>query len=331
MRFFVLNEGGRDGNMEFPDGAGIPGRPGHPPVNHHGYAACMRGAFVRKGSLVADGAAVLVLLRRGNLGGAARLVRWLKARGCFVLVACKEAGGHQVAELLGKPRCWRAFCDVCAAADGAVAGTPGLVPVHEAAGSPAAIFLPTPYPVGVPGWEVSVPLERRTGIMVGTREFDVPSRNHLAGVAVANRLAIATGCRLTVINTGGRADGRMLREVCVANPGLEIIDGRLDHGGYLRLTAAHRLVFQLDASAVPGQVAGDALLAGTPCIGGNSAIERLVFPCPPGRAGAVDLARRLLADDVCWNAFMESARRAAVEHISFEAVARRLAAFVARG
>ena len=38
---------------------------------------------------------------------------------------------------------------------------------------------------------------------------------------------------------------------------------------YLRVMAAHKIVFQLDTSFVPGQVAGDALICRLPCVGGN--------------------------------------------------------------
>ena len=41
--------------------------------------------------------------------------------------------------------------------------------------------------------------------------------------------------------------------------------------------ARHKIVLQADKSAVPGQVAGDALLCRMPCVGGDGAIDRLAF------------------------------------------------------
>jgi hypothetical protein len=331
VTFCVLNEGGRDANIDFPDGAGDPARGGHPPVNHHAYAACLRGSFVRDQRLVPDGAAVLILLRRGNLSRAASCARQLRGRGCGVFVALKEAGGHQVAALLASASRWRAFREACASSRGAVASTPELVPLFEAAGAPRVAFVPTPYPLGVPGWEVATPLGERHGILIGTREFGVPSRNHLAAVAAGNRLSMRRGCRLTVLNTDGRSGARILAEFRAANPLLEVVEERLPHRAYLEMTSRHRLVLQFDASAVPGQVAGDALLAGTPCIGGDSAIERLVFTCPGSRSGVLELADHLLSDDAWWTSHMAAARSAAAAALSFEAVGLRLGEFLQGG
>src|SRR5213078_2267042 len=41
-------------------------------------------------------------------------------------------------------------------------------------------FVPTPYPVEDENWNWA--MENRSGIFVGTREFAVPSRNHLAAL-----------------------------------------------------------------------------------------------------------------------------------------------------
>ena len=76
--------------------------------------------------------------------------------------------------------------------------------------------------------------------------------------------------------------------------------------------ARHRIVFQLDRSAVPGQVAGDALLCGLPCVGGDGAIDRLVFPELCGTTLAVESAvnatKRLLRDDEYYAETLSRAR-----------------------
>jgi hypothetical protein len=84
--------------------------------------------------------------------------------------------------------------------------------------------------------------------------------------------------------------------------------------------AACRLVFQRDASAVPGQVAGDALLCRMPCVGGNSAVEQLTF------TGEGNL-ERLLRDDSAWEAAVEDSQAQASAKLSYSVVARQLEAF----
>ena len=96
--------------------------------------------------------------------------------------------------------------------------------------------------------------------------------------------------------------------------------------------ARHRLVFQLDRSAVPGQVAGDALLCRIPCVGGDGAVERLAFENLNGLgrdpAELAALAGSLLADDEAYAAEIEKSRAAALEKLSFSAVAAELQKFL---
>ncbi len=100
---------------------------------------------------------------------------------------------------------------------------------------------------------------------------------------------------------------------------------------YLRVVAAHKIVFQLDTSFVPGQVAGDALLCRLPCVGGNGAIERLAFPelCGDGRSlGALlEIAESLLRDGARYEAAIAASQKAGAERLSFAAAAQRLADF----
>ena len=61
---------------------------------------------------------------------------------------------------------------------------------------------------------------------------------------------------MTVVNEDGRggAQANRGRGPCQMRV---IIEGWLPYPDYLRLMAQHRIVLQLDRSAVPGQVAGD--------------------------------------------------------------------------
>ncbi|TSA31153.1 MAG: hypothetical protein D4R65_11715 [Verrucomicrobiaceae bacterium] len=321
MSFSVLNPGGRDSDQVFPDGPGKPDDPGHPPVNYHAYAACRKGGFYRDEKSVPAGT-VLVLLRKRNLRSALASIATLRKRSCKIFVSCKESGSHQVADLLGDVSRWELFQEVCGASDGAISSTPELVTIYRAAGCPAAEFLPTPYPVDFPAWDFSQPLEKRRGIFVGTREFAVPSRNHLAAVVMADQISRDLSCPLAVVNVEGRSGGMILKSLRKKNPLLYIIEAPLPYPDYLKVMALHRIVWQLDASSVPGQVAGDALLCRMPCIGGNGAIERIAFGefASAGRDELAARARDLLQNDEAWRAVVHRAGVVAGEALSFRAV-----------
>lgn len=319
----VVNPGGRDPNQTFPDGAGLPDDPGHAPINYHAYAACCRGGFYRRDSdLPADASAVLILLRKNGLAAALESIKKVRQRGQKALISWKESGLHQVAAALGDARRYAKFREICAAADGFISSTPELVPLYRAAGCAVGEFIPTPYPVDTPSWNLSMPVGERQGIFIGTREFDVPSRNHL--------LAVATACSLsssvTVLNVNGRVGEKLLRAI---NPAINIISRRLPYREYLRLLARHRLVFQLDSSSVPGQVAGDALLARTLCIGGNGAVDRIAFSADIGdtSAEAAEMASWLLSDDSLYQKHLSMSQEVAMRELSFRAVEIRLRSF----
>lgn len=327
MKFAVLNPGGGDEDQIFPNGAGTPGDPGHPPVNYHAYAACLHGGFFRSLTSVPQGTEkILLLLRKRNLRKALETLPVLHKRGIRVFVSCKESGGHQVAELLGDVSRWHLFQEICAAAEGAVASTPELAPLYRAAGCTRVAFLPTPYPVDCPAWDFSQPLEKRRGLFVGTREFGVPSRNHLAAVALADEISRDLSCPLAVVNSEGRRGGMLLKSFRKKNPLLFLIEAPLPYPDYLKLIALHRIVWQLDSSAVPGQVAGDALLCRMPCLGGNGVIDRIAYEefHSAGREELAARARDLLQNDDAWQAVNHRAQTLAHEHLSFRMVAEKL-------
>ena len=151
---------------------------------------------------------------------------------------------------------------------------------------------------------------QRRGIFIGTREFGVPSRNHFLAISSVLKL----GQPVTVINTEGWSGARLLRAI---SRDLHIVSGKLPYTAYLCLMARHRIVFQLDRSAVPGQVAGDALLCGLPCVGGDGAVDKLAFPglCGIGlpAESAVSAAERLLADDIYYAETLEKSRELALD------------------
>ncbi len=334
MKLAVLNSRGRDPEQPFPDGAGVPDEKAHPPLNYHGFAACTGGAFYRKEELIPPEQKEVLLLLRRDLKSSRQAMVDLRRAGKTVALAWKEAGAFQIAEQLAKPDKLRLFQEICTRADGAIAATPDLVPLFTAAGVRHTEFIPTPYPIEDPRWDFSIPVEERRGIFVGTREFGTPSRNHLAALLAVKPLAESMFETVTVFNGDGWRGRRMIARLGYDERLLRVIEGRLPYPRYLRVLAKHKLVWQLDASAVPGQVAGDALLARVPCVGGNGATERLVFPdlCGHGRGTEqlFDLAARLLEHPHDCAEVMTRAADHARATLSFTVVARQLEEFFRR-
>lgn len=324
MQLAVLNPGGNDAEQAFPQLAGAPDdAAAHPPVNYHAYAACTGGTYYRDPARIPAGQRDVLLALRRDLKACLNALRRLKGEGRRVAVSLKESGLHQVAALLDGAENLALFREICALADGCISSTPELVGIYTAAGGRRVRFIPTPYPVDAEAWSFALPLAQRSGVFIGTREWDVPSRNHAAALLVAASLDTP----VTVVNEAGRAGRKRLAAAGIAS--LEIIEGRRPYADYLRLVARHRIVFQLDRSAVPGQVAGDALLCGVPCVGGDGAIERIAFPgsCGFGRTAEElrEIAARLLRDDDAG----AQGRKIALERLSFAAVSEELAGFFA--
>ncbi|MDQ3620971.1 MAG: hypothetical protein M3463_00555 [Verrucomicrobiota bacterium] len=334
IKLAVLNPRGRDPEQSFPDFAGAPDERAHPPVNCHGFAACTGGGFFRKDEAIPAATKHVIVLVRRDLKACRQAMIELRRTGKTVAIAFKEAGAFQVAALLAKPGPLQLFHEICARADGAIATTPDLVQFFLAAGVRHAEFIPAPYPVEDERWNFARPLQERRGMFLGTREFSAPARNHLAALLTIRLLAEPMVEPVTVLNVEGWRGRRMLDRLRFPEGLLKVVEGRLPYPRYLRLMARHKLVFQLDQSAVPGQVAGDALLCRVPCVGGNGATERLVFTelCGHGRAHEelFDAAARLLEHAHDCEEAAEAALEVARERLSFTTVAKRLQEFFER-
>jgi hypothetical protein len=317
----VLNPGGRDPGQSYEQGIVKLTGSEHPPVNYHGYAACTAGAFYREPELAARHRSVLLLLR-GDFKKARSAFRVLKAHGCFVGISLKESGTHQVANQLAHPGRLGLFRELAANADLCLASTPELVSLYASV-SRRVVQIPTPYPIDLEGWDFSQPPGERRGIFIGTREFDVPSRNHLLALAAVRTLSE----RITVISSGTRAI-RLINTLGFPPDQLNV-SLRLAYPDYLRLMARHRIVLQFDQSFVPGQVAGDAAMCGIPTIGGNGAVERLICPSLHGHGRTfselIQFAGQILHDDAFYEQQTVTMRKAALESISFASVREQLA------
>ena len=331
FRLTVLNPGGRDEPQEFPDRAGETALP-HPPTNFHAYAACTRGSFQRETKdAIAQATPVLVLLR-GDFGSSERAVDALQAAGRFVAVSLKETGLHQIAAQLQHSTRLARFTRIVKKADACLASTPEAADLYRAVRGPEHVaFIPTPYPVDDPRWDFSRPIEQRAGIFIGTREWDVPSRNHLGALMVARQLSERTGEPVTVFDRDGRRGARLLSEIGFVAGKLRVLTTKLGYPEYLREVARHKIVLQLDTSFVPGQVAGDALLCRVPCVGGNGAIDRLGFSetCSFARSIAElgQIAERLLTDANSYRTTVAAMIPAASKVLGFGAVAKQLGEF----
>lgn len=337
FRLTVLNPSGRDPEQRFPDGLG-PGEGEHPPINFHAYAACTRGVFhydTRRA--IAEETPVLLLLR-GEFRASERALGELKKRDRKVVVSLKETGLHQIGQQLCDRGRLSRFMRILAQADGCIASTPEAAEIYRRARwehDPATVaFIPTPYPVDDQQWNFSVPRDQLSGIFVGTREWDVPSRNHFAALLVARQLSEATGEPVTVVNLDGYKARRLLWELKFPEGKFRVIEHEKSYPDYLRIVARHKLVLQLDHSHVPGQVAGDALLCRTVCVGGDGAIERIAFPktCGEGRRfdELASIALDLLRDAESGALIVAESQQLALERLSFQAVRLQLANFFAQ-
>ncbi len=322
FRLTVLNPGGRDPRQDFGPGIAAPNDAEHAPVNFHGYAACTRGAFHREVKLaVAEGAPVLLLLR-GDFKASERALHELKSRGLPVVISLKETGLHQIEQQLGDPKRAARFRSLVQEADGCLGATPEAIQFYG-----RGRFIPTPYPMAESGWDFSRSLGERKGIFVGTREWDIPSRHHLAALA----LALQTGEAVTVFDPRPRLCRKRLSALGLPLDRLNLIEGRLPYRDYLAEMARHKLVLQADRSAVPGQVAGDALLCRMPCLGGDGAIDRIGFPRTSGFGRSLGelagLTARLLRDPAFYAEITYESQQQARERLDFAVVAAQLAEF----
>src|SRR5260370_30068070 len=334
FRLTVLNPGGRGPEQHFRD-AIDPGAGKHPPINFHGFAACTGGAFHYDTQRAITEETPVLLLLRGDFRNSERALGELKKHGRKVAVSLKETGLHQIAQQLCDRAKLSRFMKILAEADGCIATTPEAAEIYQRARwkhDPSTVaFISTPYPLEDPQWNFSVPVNEQSGIFVGTREWDVPSRNHFAALLVARQLCEATGEPATVVNLDGYKARRLLWELKFPDGKFRVIEEEKAYPDYLRMVAGHKIVLQLDRSHVPGQVAGDALLCRTVCVGGDGATERIAFPktCGEGRtiSEISSLALDLLKNADARAAIIGESQKRALERLSFQAVRSQLSTF----
>ncbi|HJX98114.1 MAG TPA: hypothetical protein VJ281_04500 [Chthoniobacterales bacterium] len=337
FRLSVLNPGGRDLEQYFDDPIG-PDAPGHAPINLHAFAACTNGSFHRAAKNAIEEKRPILLILRGNFRASEQALAECQEAKRTVAVALKETGLHQIAEQLRDPKRLGRFMRIVAQADGCIATTPEAADIFRRArperDASTVAFIPTPYPLEDGAWKFSVPPGEQRGIFVGTREWNVPSRNHFGALLLAREICAASGEPVTVFNLDRRKGEKLLDELKFPRGKLRVHDKRESYADYLRTISQHKIVLQLDRSRVPGQVAGDALLARTISVGGDGTIDRLAFGNYSGEGRSTGqiktIALELIRDTAGRaTAIVETQWRAA-ERMSFSAGRKQLAFFFNR-
>src|SRR5437764_7854404 len=243
FRLAVLNPAGRDPEQHFGNADTAPVNV-HPPVNFHAYAACTGGAVFRETKrAIASGWPVLVLLR-GDFRATARALSELKKAGRITAVSLKETGVHQIAQQLSDAARFARFAKIVSDANACIATTPEATELFRAFRREAVAFLPTPYPIEDENWNWA--MENRAGIFIGTREFAVPSRNHLAALVAVKRLSDVTKEPVTVFNFGRRREAKLISEMGFRK--IRVHEKRMNYRAYLGEVARHKIIFQLDRS-----------------------------------------------------------------------------------
>src|SRR5436190_15300225 len=329
FRLAVLNPAGRDHEQYFGESQRAQNDE-HAPVNFHAYAACTEGAVFRDTKRAIASEWPVLLLLRGDFRASERALAELRKSKRKTVVALKETGAHQIAQQLSDPARFARFVKIAREADGCIASTPEAAELFRWFRGDTTEFIPTPYPIEDQNWNCTV--ENRSGIFVGTREFTVPSRNHLAGLLAAKKLSDATKEPVTVFNFDGRRGEKLITEISFRK--IRVLDERMSYRGYLGEVARHKIVFQLDRSRVPGQVAGDALLCRSVCVGGDGAIERIAFPNTCGEKRSddelIEIAQRLLTNEGQRQEVADGATKIAKEKLSFAVGRAALARFFAK-
>lgn len=332
FKLTVLNPKGADPEQDFPDFAGNVDTNIHAPVNFHAYAACVGGSFQRDVNKAIERKQPVLLLVRNDMKYGLKVLRRIKDAGIKIAVTFKGTGFHQFYGRFHSVRQVELLKEIVTFADGVLSPTQALVSFFQSLRQKdpqKVVFIPTPYPVDDARWDFSLPVEKRNGIMIGTRFIKTPSRNHLFALILIANLAERLNFPVGVIDSNVKQTTRILKKLTLKNK--ITFKNRMNYADYLRFMAQHRLVFQLDISLVPGQVAGDSCLCRSICLGGNSSIEHLIFPefANPGQnlQNLLELTERLLTDDTFYRESIEKAQQRALEMISFGSVAKQLRDF----
>ena len=165
------------------------------------------------------------------------------------MVALKETGAHQVAQQLSDPTRFARFVRIVRAANGCVASTPEVADFFRFFRDDGIEYLPTPYPIEDENWNWA--MENRSGIFVGTREFAVPTRNHLSALLAVKKLSDATKEPVTVFNFDRRRGAKLISEIGFRK--IQVHEKRMEYRAYLGEVTRHKIISSSTAVVFRGK------------------------------------------------------------------------------
>jgi hypothetical protein len=277
MKLFVLHPGSPLPEQDFENFPSTPASAKLAPVGDAAFAACTGGAFVRKARDIPDSEKRVLLLVDENLKRARQATIDLRRAGKTIVLAFANASARNLNSLFKSPGSLSLMQEICNRAHAAIATTRDVESVFRSFGMLYVETILPPWPIDQPAWDVSIRPELRTGIFLGSWDWDTPSRNHRLALLGLREVASQMYEPVTVFNLNGWWGRRWLRQLQYPAGLLQVVERRLPYADYLRIVARHKVVFHLDSGGALGRVAGDALLARIPCVGGNGSLERLLF------------------------------------------------------
>lgn len=329
MGIVVLNIDGRDSNISYKNGIGLPEMGTHAPVNYHAYAACSNGTFLNSLNEVQPGDDVIFLLR-SDLKTSLKKLDNLKKKfpESKVLLLFKETSPYQILKSLKNHKNIDTLNGLGKLSDGFISPTPFMIDFLKNFTNKTVAFIPTPYPFHDKNWTVNKPFSERKNILLGTKEFDVQWRMHLITLTAIRKWVQKHNIQLSIINKDGRKTEKLLFSIGFNTTDFVLIDGIIPYADYLQLLGSHRLVFNFDMGFVPGQISGDSLLTSTPVLGGNSAIQNLVYPEWVTHnleyQKMLDVAEKIYFNESFFNQTNHEAQTKAEQFLTFEKVKSQL-------
>ena len=326
----VYNPRGKDYSQSFSRGIKTLSDSMHPPVNYHAYAACTKGEFVRTIDEAISFKKPVILLINNHVKRCLNKLILLKQHNLQVAVSLKEAGTQQFSERFSCPYRLRILKEILNRSDGVISPTRAMLPVFNSLTNKPIQFIPTPYPIHSQEWNSLRNKDSKEGIFIGTRELKILSRNHLSTLVIVASYAKENNVKIGLINESGHKLKKLIKILDLSDNQVEI-RSRLKYRDYLNFVSSFRVCFQLDESSVPGQVAGDCLLCGMPCVGGNGIVEQLAFPEYSGkfhkRYELIEKLKQIMLDDELYNDVVRKSLSLAEKELSFNVVAQKLENF----
>lgn len=316
---------------------------GRPLISYGAWAACTDGKIVSDADMLGDDLPdmVIILHRPCRHAHCMSSLRYLQDRGVTTGVCIQEAGMSQIQHDYSDPQRFTGLVEIMRRVDFAVFSSASAKPIGEVITPGRCHLLSPPIPMDDPRWNYLRTAPEgceRGGILVGTRQMHITSRNHLHGVFAAVSAARDLDVPVTLIERPNQDLVSLLKAV----GGVPIRPARpheslhklgfmvryhlqriTPHLAYLDELRKHKVVFQMDGSAVPGRVAADAVLADIPVVGGNGTNEQIAYPDlphdPMHASVMVDETKRLFLDEGYFDSIVSKARMIATQKLSYAA------------